>query len=221
MKKLLTATTLSTALIVSATADAQSAATDAKKAAVFGSSAVAGAVVGGPIGFIAGALGGVWLGEKVGDADRLETELTETQAMLQATQTHLDDKEQQLLAATMVAQLKLDLMFTTGSDELEAHNNEVVAQLADFLIAQRDLVVRIDGHADARGEFDDNLALSKQRSTAVRDQLIMLGVEPVRIQTFAHGASYADGNQVTTDELALDRRVSIQIAPSSQNFAVR
>ncbi len=221
MKKLLTVTTLAATLIAGANADAASNATDAKQVAVFGTSAIAGGIAGGPVGFILGALGGAWLGEKIEAEETLTLELKETENMLADARSHLDQKEQQLLAATMMAQLKLDLMFTTGSDELEAQNNEVIAQLAEFLIGQRDLMVRIDGHADPRGDHDRNLELSKARSTAVRDQLILLGVEPVRIQTFAHGASFADQSANDLDALALERRVSIQIAPTAQGFAVR
>jgi len=227
MKKVITASIIATTLFANAHAEAKSAKTEAKQAALFSTGAIAGAVIGGPVGMFVGSLGGVWMAEKVEQADTLSDQLDETQAMLVETQASLANKEQQLLAASMVAQLKLDLMFTTGSSQLEAQNNEVVAQLASFLSAHRDLIVRIDGHADPRGDKNENLELSKARSTAVRDQLIMLGVEPVRIQTFAHGETFADvtnssaNTGYSSDGYALDRRVSIQIAPAEQNFAIR
>jgi len=227
MKKIITASIIATTLFANAHAEAKSGKTEAKQAALFSTGAIAGAMLGGPVGMFVGSLGGVWMAEKVEQADTLSDQLDETQAMLVDTQASLATKEQQLLAASMVAQLKLDLMFTTGSSQLEAQNNEVVAQLASFLSAHRDLIVRIDGHADPRGNQDDNLELSKARSTAVRDQLIMLGVEPVRIQTFAHGATFSDEtnfqekSSFSNDSYALERRVSIQIAPAEQNFAIR
>lgn len=47
--------------------------------------------------------------------------------------------------------------------------------------------ITIEGHADERGTREYNLALGERRSTAVKNYLIALGVEPFRIRTISFG----------------------------------
>lgn len=47
--------------------------------------------------------------------------------------------------------------------------------------------VTVEGHADARGTSEYNLALGERRATAVRDYLVSLGVAVARINTVSLG----------------------------------
>jgi OmpA-OmpF porin, OOP family len=67
----------------------------------------------------------------------------------------------------------LQITFLTGSTQLTAEAEEIVAKLAqamksEQLATQR---FRVEGHADARGDPAANLALSKSRAEAVAAQL--------------------------------------------------
>ena len=57
----------------------------AKQSALFVGSAVVGAVVAGPIGYLAGGLTGAWLANKVGEAERLDDSVVALTAAQQQT----------------------------------------------------------------------------------------------------------------------------------------
>ena len=58
---------------------------------------------------------------------------------------------------------------------------------ADWLIANPDYKVIIEGHADERGTRDYNLALGARRAGSVREYLTLRGVSADRIQTVSYG----------------------------------
>jgi peptidoglycan-associated lipoprotein len=58
---------------------------------------------------------------------------------------------------------------------------------ADWLIANPEYKVMIEGHADERGTTDYNLALGARRSGSVREYLTLRGVSADRIQTVSYG----------------------------------
>ena len=49
------------------------------------------------------------------------------------------------------------------------------------------LSVTIEGHADARGTSEYNLALGERRANAVRDYVTSLGVPANRLRTISYG----------------------------------
>jgi outer membrane protein OmpA-like peptidoglycan-associated protein len=89
---------------------------------------------------------------------------------------------------------QLVLEFGYNKDWLNKANK---AQLDDFLATWkcRFANVEIVGHTDSVGKEDDNLKLSVNRATAVRDYIIGGGVYPSRIAPLAAGEN---NQQVTT-----------------------
>ncbi len=63
---------------------------------------------------------------------------------------------------------------------------EVLARNARWL-RTRDGEILIEGHCDERGTREYNLALGQKRADAVRDFLIMQGVDASRIRTISYG----------------------------------
>lgn len=61
--------------------------------------------------------------------------------------------------------------------------------VADILSQGADRVIRINGHADALGSDDYNIALSDQRAESIRRTLIDMGVKPAQVVTEAFGAA--------------------------------
>lgn len=226
MKKVLMAATLSTFAISSAVTGAQatelqkneefrgSKLTPAKQASVFTGAAVAGAAVGGPVGFIAGALGGAWLGEQIKqaeEADMLATQLTESRAELSTLAQQLDAAH---LSANDANELALDslqfqLLFTTGDDQLQEGQLHQLGALADFLNRHPQLQVQLEGRADPRGSDGYNNVLSDQRALAVQRALESYGVAASRISRRALGATYSQAAQGDADAYAMERRVDI------------
>ena len=61
--------------------------------------------------------------------------------------------------------------------------------MADILAQGEERVIRINGHADALGTDDYNIALSNKRAEAIRQILISMGVKPKQVVTEAFGAA--------------------------------
>ncbi|GAA5446040.1 peptidoglycan-associated lipoprotein [Microbulbifer sp. NBRC 101763] len=191
--------------------------TPAKQATVFTSAAVAGAAVGGPVGFIAGALGGAWLGEQIkqaDEADMLATQLTESRAGLSNLAQQLDAAR---LSANDASQLALDslqfqMLFTTGEDELQEGQLQQLGAMADFLKRHPHLQIQLEGHADPRGSDGYNNVLSDQRALSVEQALVSLGIDASRINRRAMGSTYSQATRGDVDAYAMERRVDIRFS---------
>jgi outer membrane protein OmpA-like peptidoglycan-associated protein len=69
--------------------------------------------------------------------------------------------------------------------------------------------VRVEGHADERGDDELNLALSERRARAVREQLVEMGVPEDRIDIAAYGESRLLDTETTEEAHARNRRVEL------------
>jgi len=70
--------------------------------------------------------------------------------------------------------------FSVGSANLPDGMKATLKTFAEALRGRhsQQAVIRVDGHADATGNADANLALSQRRAESVRDYLVSLGVSP-------------------------------------------
>ncbi|MFL0811629.1 MAG: peptidoglycan-associated lipoprotein Pal [Agarilytica sp.] len=55
------------------------------------------------------------------------------------------------------------------------------------VIGQQNTSVRLEGHADERGSREYNMALGERRANAVRDFLVLQGVDSSLIETVSYG----------------------------------
>ena len=227
--KLLGGMALSAALVLPTVQSAAAAEvnrnTEAKRAGVVMGSFITGAVAGGPVGALAGMFAGAWLGDKVETADRVETvEAKLTQASQQVDDLSLQLTEAQKLsrkyAQVALDQLQLELLFKTGDGQLTRSGQRRLVTLADFLVKNPELNIRLDGYADPRGGADYNLALSDARVKSVEQLLVEKGVEPTRIEATAHGASESSAVSGDYDGYALERVVKIQLIRGDSPDAV-
>jgi peptidoglycan-associated lipoprotein len=70
---------------------------------------------------------------------------------------------------------------------LSTEAQATVEKLAAWLKQYPSKTLTVEGHADERGTREYNLALGARRANAVRDYLIVLGVDPNRIDTVSFG----------------------------------
>jgi outer membrane protein OmpA-like peptidoglycan-associated protein len=77
--------------------------------------------------------------------------------------------------------------FGFGSARLDPADAEQLAESAGWLRDNPEQQVLIEGHTDASGPSQYNLALGEQRAAAVRDYLIQLGVDEERLQIVSRG----------------------------------
>ena len=77
--------------------------------------------------------------------------------------------------------------FDYDSSVVKKGDKSKVAAVADYLKANAQDAVEVDGHADERGTEEYNRALGERRALALREELIRLGIEPARVDTMSFG----------------------------------
>lgn len=70
--------------------------------------------------------------------------------------------------------------------------------------------VRLEGHADERGTREYNMALGERRANAIRDFLVLQGVDPSLIETVSYGEEQPAAYGTDDETWALNRRVELK-----------
>jgi len=213
-----------TAIVILATSVQTASAAASKEENIgVGTGAIVGALAGGPVGFIVGAAIGAKLGDSMHDkSDRIESlqdtleGSSESVAELESDVGELSDEVERLrtlarpeLVSLMQAGIDMDLLFRTDEFALTDMTGERLAEMATALAAMPDVRIQLDGFADERGAAEYNHALSERRVEFIRNLFVTAGVNPLRINSSAHGESVAQNPDV--DSYALERRVSVRL----------
>lgn len=90
-------------------------------------------------------------------------------------------------AARIRESLTEPIYFAYDSDEFDEDTQQRLRNKAAILRANPDVQIRIEGHADARGSTEYNLALGQRRAEAVRDFFAGFGIDGDRITTVSYG----------------------------------
>ena len=189
--------------------------------------AAIGGVASGPIGIVLGATLGALLGERFDQKHiaRVEAEQrwTETEAEVdrlnglvttrdrQVANLEIELQETLEMHATVSDTLDVQELFRTNESLLPEGTQARLQRLAGLLARLDGTLIRIEGHADSRGNQGDNEQLSAHRAAAVRDTLIQAGVPVGRIPIAAHGERYALAAENDADALAMERRVDLTL----------
>lgn len=87
-------------------------------------------------------------------------------------------------------------------DEFQA----VVEAHAKFLLAHKDMKIRVEGNCDERGSREYNLALGQRRADSVKRALTLLGVPGKQIETVSFGSEKPKANGHDDEAWAENRR---------------
>ena len=79
------------------------------------------------------------------------------------------------------------VFFDYDQSSFKKEGIETLKRQARFLIANQNITVTIEGHCDARGTREYNLALGERRAYSVKSFLTSLGVEDSRISIISFG----------------------------------
>lgn len=86
--------------------------------------------------------------------------------------------------------------FPYDASNLSDDSKQKLASNAEWMNANPNVKVQIEGHCDERGSIEYNLALGERRAKAVKDYLVSLGVSPGQLMTISYGEerllSYGD-----------------------------
>lgn len=77
--------------------------------------------------------------------------------------------------------------FALNKYNLTSASTEVLNLQAEWLNADPNVNVIIEGHCDERGTREYNLALGEKRAMAVKNYLVNKGIAPSRIKTISYG----------------------------------
>ena len=79
------------------------------------------------------------------------------------------------------------VFFDYDQSSFKKEGIETLKRQARFLIANQNITVTIEGHCDARGTREYNLALGERRAYSVKSFLTSLGVDDSRISIISYG----------------------------------
>lgn len=103
------------------------------------------------------------------------------------------------------------ILFQSGSARLAGESNAAIDELVGYLQICPDSIVHIEGHTDADGADDLNLALSVARAEAVVDALIERGVAFQRLYAVGYGESLPVADNDTAAGKRANRRIAFTI----------
>ena len=108
--------------------------------------------------------------------------------------------------------LKRQVHFRFDSSEIQPDSQAILEEIADALRSHAEIrSVEIQGHTDDVGSPDHNLRLSQERATAVRDALLVLGVESSRLTARGYGKEKPLIRSTSADARTKNRRVQLMI----------
>ncbi len=198
-----------------------------EKAGILTGSSIAGAVLGGPIGFVLGVAAGDWLGDSVNIAaeseierERMQQESNQLRDELTLMQNKLDQVREQLLLAQQESgryqglaldSLQITVMFNTAGDTLTERDKNRLNRLVRLLNKHGQVQIQLTGYADPRGEEGYNIKLSERRAQSVYSYLVGQGIAGDRIFTSGKGALQSQATKGNYDAYAMERVVTIEL----------
>jgi peptidoglycan-associated lipoprotein len=99
-----------------------------------------------------------------------------------------------------------DVLFDYDMSAIREDQRGILQKNADYMRRWTTIRVTIEGHADARGTNEYNLALGERRGNAVKDYLVSLGIAADRMTVISKGEETPLCTEMTEDCYARNRR---------------
>lgn len=99
--------------------------------------------------------------------------------------------------------------FDFDQSTVRADYLDVISAHADYLAANPQVVVRLEGHADERGTREYNLGLGENRANAVRSLMMAQGVADNQLMVVSYGEERPTTYEHNEEAWALNRRVEL------------
>jgi len=103
------------------------------------------------------------------------------------------------------------LLFDTNAATLEPSSQEQLQNIANILKAYPNVQIRIGGYTDNQGDAAANLKLSQDRADNVMHELVVLGVDPSRMDSKGYGEDHPVADNSTDAGRAQNRRISMRV----------
>jgi outer membrane protein OmpA-like peptidoglycan-associated protein len=114
-----------------------------------------------------------------------------------------------------------DVLFDTDKSQLKPGGMRTLQKLSEFLKANNERKVVIEGFTDSTGSEEYNLNLSERRANTVKNALLDLGISADRIISRGYGKSYPVAGNDTAAGRQLNRRVEVIVSRNADDIAPR
>jgi len=104
-----------------------------------------------------------------------------------------------------------NIFFETGKATLTQQSHLELDKAIDLLRANPTMVIEVGGHTDNTGDDVGNMKLSHERAKAVREYMVVRGIEPNKIQAKGYGESSPIANNDTDAGRQSNRRTEFII----------
>ena len=123
------------------------------------------------------------------------------------------DQEFNFETEAISSRLKFEnLEFDNGKAELKTEMYGNLNKIADFLLDNPYIKLRIEGHTDSDGDPNLNRTLSQNRADAIKEYLVSFGnIEESRIEAIGYGSTRPIVEEATDEDKMLNRRVEFNI----------
>ena len=101
------------------------------------------------------------------------------------------------------------IYFDYDSSDIQSQFRDTIEAHSAFLIANPNVIVALEGHADERGSREYNLALGERRSQTVKRHMALLGVPSSQIRATSYGEERPVSEEHDDFAWSQNRRVEI------------
>jgi outer membrane protein OmpA-like peptidoglycan-associated protein len=149
--------------------------------------------------------------QRQADSAQAQAAMTQQQALaaeggLGTWRDQLVDLAPRMMDRGLVVTLN-DIAFERGATRLQPTGERAVSRLAQYLNANRELVVSVEGFTDDAGDANRNQQLSEGRALAVQSALAAAGVDPRRVLVRGYGAAFP----IASNETSLGRQTNARV----------
>jgi len=103
------------------------------------------------------------------------------------------------------------IYFVFNQYDISPEDREILNQKAVIMRQYPSIRVRIEGHCDARGTQEYNLALGERRARAAYEYMVLLGVNPNQLEFISYGKEYPAVEGTGEEVWALNRRDNFRV----------
>ena len=132
------------------------------------------------------------------------------QAALAAQKAKEDAEKRKILSSMQVFESE-DIYFEYNKSSLLPAAQELLKKKAQWLQANPESIILIEGHCDERGTNEYNLALGERRARSAKTYLTDLGISPSRLTTISYGEERPVDSGQTEEAWAKNRRAHFEI----------